>query len=389
VSGPSLCPVPAILGLALVGYLAGCAHPSQSSGDTNGDSGVLSGTVAYRERMALPVDAVVTVTLVDVSLQDVAAPIIAETAVQPGGRQVPLPFELRFDRGKIDPKRTYALRASIRSGGQLMFTTNAIQRVITQGNPTHVDLRLVRADGVPGHATTAGLSGTTWLLEDLGGAGVLDRVEATLEFPEVGKVAGKGSCNRFFGSVEISGASISFGPLGSTRMACMEAVMNQETKYLGALQGAERFRIDGTTLLVYARGLDRPLRFIRTRRTDSVGESGAESAPTSVSPADTTEPASAGAWRAIGTEPFWGLDIDSTGLRFRTPEDTMGIRWPPLTPMVRGDTVRWIGETERAAVDARIWAARCSDGMSDRVWPYTAVVRIDSTTYRGCAESRA
>ena len=145
--------------------------------------------------------------------------------------------------------------------------------------------------------------------------------------------------------------------------------MNQEAKYLEAIQGAERFRIDGTTLLIYARGLDQPLRFIRTQRTDSVGASGA------------------GAWRAIGTEPFWGLDIDSTGLRFRTPEDTMGIRWPPLTPMVRGDTVRWVGETERAAVDARIWGARCSDGMSDRVWPYTAVVRIDSTTYRGCAES--
>jgi uncharacterized membrane protein len=103
---------------------------------------------------------------------------------------------------------------------------------------------------------------------------------------------------------------------------------------------------------------------------------------------DAPETALAGALRAIGTEPFWGLDIDSTGLRFTTPEDTKGIRWPPLTPTISGDTARWAGETERAAVDARIWPARCSDGMSDRVWPYTAVVRIDSTTYRGCAASR-
>lgn len=105
---------------------------------------------------------------------------------------------------------------------------------------------------------------------------------------------------------------------------------------------------------------------------------------------DTTDTSErADAFRAIGTEPFWGLAIDSMGLRFTTPEDLMGIRWPPLTPMARGDTVHWIGETERAAVDARIWPARCSDGMSDRVWPYLAVVRIDGTTYRGCAESRA
>jgi uncharacterized membrane protein len=126
-----------------------------------------------------------------------------------------------------------------------------------------------------------------------------------------------------------------------------------------------------------------------SRRTDAAGASGTDSAPTFASAADTSETAPAGAWRAIGNEPFWGLDIDSTGLRFRTPEDTTGIRWPPLIPVVRGDTVRWVGKTERAAVDARIWPVRCSDGMSDRVWPYAAVVRIDSTAYQGCAESRA
>jgi uncharacterized membrane protein len=30
-------------------------------------------------------------------------------------------------------------------------------------------------------------------------------------------------------------------------------------------------------------------------------------------------------FRAVGTEPFWALEIDSTGLRFRTPDDTAGI----------------------------------------------------------------
>ncbi|MEP7177238.1 MAG: hypothetical protein ABI860_11880 [Gemmatimonadales bacterium] len=107
--------------------------------------------------------------------------------------------------------------------------------------------------------------------------------------------------------------------------------------------------------------------------------------------AATASPASAPsvAWRVIGTEPFWGLDIDSTGLRFTTPEDATGIRWPPVAPMVRGDTSRWVARTERAGLDARIWAARCSDGMSDRVWPATAVVRVGDTSYRGCAESRA
>ena len=85
------------------------------------------------------------------------------------------------------------------------------------------------------------LSGSEWLLEDLGGSGVLDNVQATLAFPEAGKVAGNGSCNRFFGTAEINGNNIKLSPLGSSRMACPEAVMNQETKYLQMFQAAERF----------------------------------------------------------------------------------------------------------------------------------------------------
>ncbi len=111
-----------------------------------------------------------------------------------------------------------------------------------------------------------GLVGTAWRLEDLGGIGVLDRVEATLEFPEEGRAAGNGSCNRFFGPVAIERESISFGPLASTRMACAEPVGNQEAKYLEALQSAERFALDGSTLSIYSKGMETPLRFVRVTR---------------------------------------------------------------------------------------------------------------------------
>ena len=32
-------------------------------------------------------------------------------------------------------------------------------------------------------------------------------------------------------------------------------------------------------------------------------------------------------FRLVGNEPFWNLTIDPTGLRFRTPEDTAGLRF--------------------------------------------------------------
>jgi heat shock protein HslJ len=108
------------------------------------------------------------------------------------------------------------------------------------------------------------LKGTAWRLEDLGAVSAIPGVEATLQFPEAGKAAGRASCNRFFGTVEISGASIQFGPLASTKMACIDDAANaQEKKYLDALGAAERFAFDGPALLIYSRGNDQPLRFSR------------------------------------------------------------------------------------------------------------------------------
>jgi heat shock protein HslJ len=108
-----------------------------------------------------------------------------------------------------------------------------------------------------------GLVGTSWVLQDLGGAGVIDAARATLEFPEAGRVAGRGSCNRFFGSVEISDDRISFSQLGSTEMACIGAAMDQEIKYLKALQSAERYTLAERSLQIYVKGMDKPLGFRR------------------------------------------------------------------------------------------------------------------------------
>jgi heat shock protein HslJ len=132
-------------------------------------------------------------------------------------------------------------------------------------------MKEVKATTQPKSAKSAAfdLTGTEWLLEDLGGAGVMDNIQATLTFPEAGKIAGNGSCNRFFGPAKISGSAIKLGPLGSTRMACPEAVMNQETKYLDALKAAERFERKEPYLLIYCKGLEKPLRFTKMQASKS------------------------------------------------------------------------------------------------------------------------
>lgn len=126
-------------------------------------------------------------------------------------------------------------------------------------------LLALTACALPGAPGAAPLVGSEWRLEDMGGRGVLDRAQATLAFPEAGRVAGNSSCNRFFGSYTLMQDRIALGQLGGTRMACAPAVDEQEARYLDALQKAQRLEVRGTTMLMHVQGLDKPLRFVRTK----------------------------------------------------------------------------------------------------------------------------
>jgi heat shock protein HslJ len=176
----------------------------------------------------------------------------------------------------INGKRMSSIEVASRKTKRLEVLEN--KRVTASGKLSHrhgvetgertvleiTSIREVKDGSQQGSGSTGAfrLSGSEWLLEDLGGDGVLDQIQATLTIAEDGKAAGNGSCNRFFGAAEIHGDHIKFGPLGATRMACAEAAMNQETKYLEALGAAERFEWKNPYLLIYCKGLQ-PLRFTR------------------------------------------------------------------------------------------------------------------------------
>lgn len=124
-----------------------------------------------------------------------------------------------------------------------------------------ISLSLAACAGQP---AAPSLTGTEWRLEALGDSAVMARSQATLTFPEAGRVAGNGSCNRFFGSVRITQGHIGFDQMGSTKMACMGPANEQEVRYLSALQKAERYELQGRTLLIHVTGMAKPLRFVQT-----------------------------------------------------------------------------------------------------------------------------
>jgi heat shock protein HslJ len=61
-----------------------------------------------------------------------------------------------------------------------------------------------------------------WQLVDLAGTPIVPGSKPTLAFPDVGRLAGDGFCNRFTGSVNVAGDILKMGALASTRMACLD-----------------------------------------------------------------------------------------------------------------------------------------------------------------------
>lgn len=109
----------------------------------------VTGTLAYRERIALPPDAMITVQLVDVSRADAPAVVLGEQVGPAGGRQVPIAFEISFDRSRIEPAHRYAVQARIEDGGKLRFISDHHYAVITGGAPSHVDMVLKAVVSAP------------------------------------------------------------------------------------------------------------------------------------------------------------------------------------------------------------------------------------------------
>jgi putative lipoprotein len=109
------------------------------------DEGHLSGTIFYRERVALPEGARVELRLVDVTVPGEEPPVIA-SAEWPVAGSVPLPFDLVYERARVETERDYALEGSIWTGDQRLFVTLETNLVLTRGRPRVLDL-LVKPPG--------------------------------------------------------------------------------------------------------------------------------------------------------------------------------------------------------------------------------------------------
>ena len=101
----------------------------------------------------------------------------------------------------------------------------------------------------PEPTSAADLAGTSWTLVSIGGTPVVEASGPHLTFGAGGNASGSTGCNSMSGTYATDGAALTFGPLATTRMACEENLMAQETAVLQALEGVSGWEIDADGLL--------------------------------------------------------------------------------------------------------------------------------------------
>lgn len=92
--------------------------------------------------------------------------------------------------------------------------------------------------------------------------------------------------------------------------------------------------------------------------------------------------------RLTGTEPFWSGEVTGNALVYRTPDNPDGQSISVSRFAGRGG-LSVSGHLDAAPLDLTITEGLCSDGMSDRRYPFTATLRIGSEIRSGCAWSDA
>lgn len=232
-------------------------EPANPAGQS---AGHLRGQASYRERMALPPNAVFEATLQDVSRAGAPAEVIGKAVIEHPPNP-PIPFDITYDSSRIDPKHSYTVRGRILVDGKLFFTTDQHYPVLTNGHGEEVSMLLKRVPTMgatggtarpPGKGTASSrLENTYWKLTQLGNTKITaasqQQAAHLILYSQTHRVSGSGGCNRVTGTYQVNGEQLTFSQMAGTMMACI-AGMDTENAFLQALGRVNQWKITGQYL---------------------------------------------------------------------------------------------------------------------------------------------
>lgn len=142
-----------IMGFVLMTLLMGCEENNKTTETKLGaphhttkksiKSDVISGQIIIQQRVALPANAVVRVTLADTSIAELPALILSQKYYDTHGKQSPFPFELSYQKDEIRPNAQLSVRATVSVEGDLWFISSVDSVVINNGVTQGIELLLV------------------------------------------------------------------------------------------------------------------------------------------------------------------------------------------------------------------------------------------------------
>ncbi|MCI1192968.1 META domain-containing protein [Calidifontimicrobium sp. SYSU G02091] len=306
------------IGLAMLAGCTGVVPPA--------DALVVTGSLSYRARIALPPDAQAVV-----ELRDVTAPgdgrVVAERRWATQGRQVPLPFELAVDRRALVDGRRYALRAAVLFDGRPAWVSDTVT----------VDVRVAGPVAL----------GTLWLAS-----------APDLAF------ASAWQC----GDVEVR-----LGIGRGERVTMTVGARRHEMRQVPTASGARYEAVDDPTTWLWTRG-DRATLSLRGRaQPECVAQT---------PPAGGTTPPTA--WTARGHEPSWRLDVDARRLVLELDVGRRRIEVPAPPAQPLRDGWRQVTTTRDGPLAVTVRERVCADVATGMPHPLQVSVSLGARTYSGC-----
>jgi len=226
------------------------------NGETPGQPFTVSGQVIYREKIAMPEGAVVTVRVSDVSLADAPADVIGEQVIENPGN-VPVKFSVAYDASKIQQGRTFAVSARIEVNGKLEWISTTRIPVITDGAPTsNVTVPVERVGGTA-NTTSADdaakkLTDSVWQWQSTtqasGDMSVNDPTRYTITFNADGTANIKNDCNNILANYTLNGSNMKLELGPSTLVACSED--SRDTEFRAQLSAVSSYKIENEMLLL-------------------------------------------------------------------------------------------------------------------------------------------
>ena len=187
-----------------------------------------------------------------------------------GCNQYTAPYQTDGNKLMIGPmSSTLMLCDGDRGAQEAAFVSGlggAMTWLITQAGDLEIDgsAKIVANRGIAASPTSptpgAALGGTAWNLTEMGGTADFAHIVPTIEFGADGRVSGFAGCNTFSGTFTTEGATLTLGPLATTKIGCLRPASAVEAEFLNALSGATNWEVDvngwlalgGTVLLRFS-----------------------------------------------------------------------------------------------------------------------------------------